>query len=285
MVTLESFIRPVKQGDNHLIANLIHFEQHTHRHLDWRGPLEWVGSPHFWLAQQNGRTVAALACPPDPAQVYWLRLFTCAASVSLRETWRMLWETARLALRGEQGRVAIIALHDWMAALAEESGFSFEDDIIMMSWSGTLPQPPAAHITLRPMQVQDLPEVADVDAVVFPVLWQNSLPSLRLAYPQSGVAVVAEVDGQVAGYQMSTYGPFGAHLARLAVLPGFQRQGIGRALVSDLTRKVTARGLQRITVNTQSQNAQSQALYRAMGFAHHGESYPVYTWALNQLPS
>lgn len=286
MVTLESFIRPVTRGDHHRIANLIHFEQYAHRHLDWRGPLEWVGSPYFWLTQQHERTVAALACPPDPAQVYWLRLFACAASVSLRDSWHTLWETAQIALRDKPGQVAIIALHDWMAALAEESDFRFEDAILMMSWSGALTPAPAtpAHISLRPMQMHDLPQVAAVDAAAFPLLWQNSLPSLQLALPQAGVAAVAEVDGQVVGYQMSTYGPFGAHLARLAVLPGFQRQGVGRALVSDLTHKVTARGLQRITVNTQGKNIHSQALYRAAGFVHHGESYPVYTWALGLPP-
>lgn len=283
MVALDLLIRPVVQGDHHLIANLIHFEQYAHRHLDWRGPLEWVGSPYFWLAQQNGRAVATLACPPDPDHVYWLRLFASATSVSLRDSWRILWETARLSLRGETGQVAIIALHDWMAALAEESGFLYEDDIIMLTWSGARSpaRGAAVNVRLRPMEVRDLPEVADVDQAAFSRLWQNSLPSLRLAFPQAAVAVVAEIDSQVVGYQMSTFGPFGAHLARLAVHPDFQGQGVGQVLLSDLTDKVSAHGLQRITVNTQGKNHASQALYRKMGFMRNGESYPVYTWLLD----
>lgn len=283
MVALDLHIRPVVQGDHHLIANLIHFEQYAHRHLDWRGPLEWIGSPYFWLAQQNERAVAALACPPDPDAVYWLRLFVCASSVSLRASWRNLWETARLSLRGQTGQVAIIALHDWMAALAEESGFFYEDDIVMLSWSGAQHPPAhsALHIRLRPMEVRDLPHVAQVDQAAFIRLWQNSLPSLRLAFPQAGVAAVAEIDSRVVGYQISTYGPFGAHLARLAVLPDFQRRGVGRALVADLMAKVWAHGLQRITVNTQEKNYASQALYRKMGFVRSGENYPVFTWQLD----
>lgn len=283
MVTLDLLIRPVAQGDHHLIANLIHFEQYAHRHLDWRGPLEWVGSPYFWLAQHNGRAVAALACPPDPEEVYWLRLFASASSVSLRDSWRVLWETARLALRGQTGQVAVIALHDWMAALAEESGFLYEDDIVMMTWSGA-PRPTEAmpaDIHLRPMTVNDLPEVADVDRAAFSRLWQNSLASLRLAFPQAGVAMVAEMDSQVVGYQISTFGPFGAHLARLAVHPNAQRRGVGRALLADLIDKVSAHGLQRITVNTQGKNLASQALYRKMGFTRNGENYPVFTWRLD----
>lgn len=282
MVALDLLIRPAVQSDQNRIANLIHFEQYAHRHLDWRGPLDWVGSPYFWVAQQNGRAVSALACPPDPESVFWLRLFACASSVPLRDSWRAMWETARLALRGQSGQVAVIALHDWMAALVEDSGFVYADDIVMLAWSAgahpavNLPQ----HVDLRPMQVSDLPEVAEVDQAAFARLWQNSLPSLRLAFPQAGAATVAVVDSQIVGYQISTFGPFGAHLARLAVHPRFQGQGVGRALLADLTKQVTAQGFQRITVNTQGKNHVSQALYRKMGFAPSGESYPVYTWLL-----
>ncbi|MEJ5226157.1 MAG: GNAT family N-acetyltransferase, partial [Anaerolineales bacterium] len=83
------------------------------------------------------------------------------------------------------------------------------------------------------------------------------------------------------GYQISTFGPFGAHLARLAVHPNAQQRGVGRALLADLIDKVSAHGLQRITVNTQGKNLVSQALYRKMGFVPSGESYPVFTWRLD----
>jgi ribosomal protein S18 acetylase RimI-like enzyme len=140
-------------------------------------------------------------------------------------------------------------------------------------------EPPAlpAGIRLRPMMFYDLPEVAEVDASGFELLWQNSLESIQLAFKQSVLASVAEADGRMVGYQLSTRNPFGVHLARLAVRPEVQRQGVGRALVCDLVEQANRRGTPRLTVNTQSDNSASLSLYSRLGFRSTGETYPVYT--------
>ena len=281
MIGLDLLVRSVFKEDHHLIANLIHFEQYTHRHLDWRGPLEWVGSPYFWMVERNGRPVAALACPPDPETIHWIRLFASASSVSLPDSWHMLWDVVHQELASQGGgRVAVIALHDWMIPLLEASDFQYNDDIVMMEWTllSSEVRKLSNHVHLRPMEVRDLIDVADTDAAAFDPLWRNSLPSLRLAYPQSGMSVVAEVDSKILGYQITTFGPFGAHLARLAVHPSAQRQGIGSALVANIIEKSLQRGMNRITVNTQAKNYYSQKLYSKSGFVRTGESYPVYIY-------
>jgi len=68
----------------------------------------------------------------------------------------------------------------------------------------------------------------------------------------------------------------GAHLARLAVRPSLQSRGLGRALVADLVQQAERHGMYRLTVNTQSDNAASLALYKKTGFRETGERYPVY---------
>jgi ribosomal protein S18 acetylase RimI-like enzyme len=130
--------------------------------------------------------------------------------------------------------------------------------------------------SIRPMQQADLPVVAEVDAAAFAPLWQNSIEALQLAYPQSVFPTVVEVNGLVVGYQLSTRNPLGAHLARLAVRPGLQGRGIGRALVADLIRQTGQHGMPHLTVNTQSDNATSLALYNHIGFRETGERFPVY---------
>jgi ribosomal protein S18 acetylase RimI-like enzyme len=135
----------------------------------------------------------------------------------------------------------------------------------------------AAGVSLRPMMYYDLPQVAEVDASGFELLWQNSLESLQLAFKQAVLASVAEADGRMIGYQLSTRNPFGIHLARLAVRPEVQRQGIGRALVCDLIEQADRRGTPRLTVNTQSDNSASLSLYARLGFKNTGEAYPVFT--------
>jgi len=130
------------------------------------------------------------------------------------------------------------------------------------------------------MQAGDLPVVADLDAAAFTPLWQNPLDALERALPQATSATVAEDDRGLVGYQISTANPFGAHLARLAVRPDAQRRGLGSLLVTDLVHRLKNKGVARLTVNTQSDNLASLALYKRMGFVLTGEKFPVYCYSV-----
>ena len=138
--------------------------------------------------------------------------------------------------------VAAIVLQDWYHSLLINSGFSSRQSIVMLERDGQAPVDLSlpAGFSIRSMLQYDLPAVAEVDAAAFEPLWQNSLPSLERAYPQAVLATVAEADGQVLGYQLSTRNPLGAHLARLAVRPELQGRGVGRALVADLIQQARA---------------------------------------------
>ena len=98
--------------------------------------------------------------------------------------------------------------------------------------------------------------------------------------PLSVVATVAEDNGCVIGYQISTGSRLGGHLARLGVRKEAQGRGIGSALVSDLIQRLSSQNLGRVTVNTQSDNAASLSLYQKMGFVQTGEQYPVCIYQL-----
>jgi ribosomal-protein-alanine N-acetyltransferase len=265
--------------DRQQIASLMHTSSHMHRHLDWRYPLDWIGSSPFFVLESRGQIISALACPPDPPLVAWVRLFVTSGNISLEESWHTLWEVARLDLE-RKGRfmAAAIVLQGWFPNLLIASGFSSRQSIVMLEREqqipieGSLP----AGFSIRTMLQYDLPAVAEVDAAAFDLLWQNSLPALEQAYPQAVLATVVEADGQVLGYQLSTRNLLGAHLARLAVQPALQGRGVGRALIADLVQQAERRGLYRLTVNTQDDNAASLALYKRTGFHETGERYPVY---------
>ena len=274
-------IRPAVITDQRQIANLIHFEPHLHRHLDWRNPLDWIGSPPFFVAESDGRLVAALGCPPDPPQVAWVRLFVCAGTYSVSEMWEKLWDAARRDLaRGGRFIAAAILMHGWMKDLLEDSGFHAGQQIVMLQRDAL--DVPAYHLpagfNIRPMMHYDLAMVSEVDAAAFNLLWQNSFSALGRAYPQSAWATVVESEQAILGYQVSTRNPLGGHLARLAVRPDVQGNGIGRALVADLIRQMIGQGLTYLTVNTQSDNLSSLSLYRRIGFRETGDRYPVYVY-------
>jgi ribosomal protein S18 acetylase RimI-like enzyme len=286
MIAVSLQVRPAIPQDQHQIANLMFFESHVHRHLDWRAPLEWLGSPCYWVVEEAGRVQAVLACPQDPPGVAWVRLFAHARQLSLDDAWKALWRAAQKGIEKQGGAtVALIAMHQWLSNLLSKDDFTHTQNIVMLEWKGTdIPEASFPEgVAVRSMQPDDLPEVAELDAVAFKPLWQNTLDALERALPQATSAIVAEDAQGLVGYQISTANPFGAHLARLAVRPDAQRRGLGSLIVADLIRRLKKKKVARLTVNTQSDNLASLALYDKMGFVVTGEKFPVYCYQV--LPS
>ena len=279
MVNIRYDIRNAQVADHTRIANLMYFESKVHRHLDWRAPLDWLGVPEYWILEDAGNTAAVLACPPDPETVSWLRLFAVAGFMSQSQAWDALWGTARASLAGRGILAAAIATQDWLKELLAGSGFEEKQKIVVLEHTARDVQVRSApvDVSIRQMTQADLPVVAEVDAAAFGRLWQNSLPSLGVAFAQSELATVALAGDEIVGYQMSTRNPFGAHLARLAVKPVLQGRGLGYFLVQDLLEQVHQAGFSRVTVNTQGDNDTSLALYGKIGFKRTGETYTVYT--------
>jgi ribosomal-protein-alanine N-acetyltransferase len=217
--------------------------------------------------------------------VAWVRLFVNSGKIPVQESWQILWDRARaeLAHKGQFVAAAIV-LQEWLHDILLSSGFASRQSIVMLERDGGVPAglalPP--EISLQAMMAFDLPAVAEVDALAFELIWQNAITTLERAYPQATWATVAEMDGQVIGYQLSTRNPLGVHLARLAVRPGMQGKGLGYTLVADLIQQAGRRGISHLTVNTQSDNATSLTLYQRMGFRETGERYPVYQVQVSQ---
>jgi [ribosomal protein S18]-alanine N-acetyltransferase len=278
-------IRPARQEDERVLSHLVHFESYIHRHLDYRPPLDWMGSHPFLVMERNGKVEAALICPPDPPKVAWIRLFAASQRLKPQKAWELMWEQGRLELAQIPGVTWAVAipLQSWFRALLEKSQFNVNHYIVMMKWEKQLIKNVTfpAQLSIRLMTEKDLPAIQIVDEIAFVPVWQNSLISLQIAFQQAGIATVAEVDDQIVGYQISTLSHMGGHLARLAVLPEFQKRGIGRALLLDMLNQFDRRGAQVITVNTQKDNLSSLSLYQKAGFKYSGEEYPIYQYDIN----
>jgi ribosomal-protein-alanine N-acetyltransferase len=274
-------IRSATENDRQSLANIIHYEVYVHRHLDWRPPIDWVGRQPCLIAERGDRLLAALICPPDPPEIAWIRLFAVSQDAALEEAWNILWSRAIKQLN-EQAcpPIAAIALRPWFQVLLEQNGFEQVQEIISLVWDRTksvnLNTTPSAAI--RTMKETDLQSVHALDINAFGPLWRISLDTLTSAYQQACVATVVESDKELIGYQISTSGPMGGHLARLAVLPSRQGNGIGSALVHDVVDKFERRGAVRVTVNTQRDNQSSLTVYEKAGFRPTSEIYPVYQY-------
>lgn len=276
-------VRTATPEDRQKLANLIHFEIYVHRHLDWRPPLDWIGHQPYLLAEQNDKILAALACPPDPPKVAWLRLFAASSEISVRRAWEALWPEAHSQLLETPGlkRIAAIPLQNWFHNLLAESDFQETHRVVMLNWepgrqASRAPASLPPELTIRPMNFDDLVWVEKIDESSFGSVWQNSQESLELAFRQAAVATVVEEAGRLIAYQISTPTPMGGHLARLAVHPDLQGLGIGYALVCDMQSQFERRGAQTVSVNTQQDNYVSLSLYEKAGFRRTGEEYPVF---------
>jgi ribosomal protein S18 acetylase RimI-like enzyme len=273
-------VRTADLSDHQQLSNLIFFENRIHRHLDWRSPLEWLGAPYYWAVEEVRQITAALACPTEVDGIAWVRLFVYTGHWSPEDAWDLLWETARETIRRAGGAtVAAIAMQPWFQNVLAKSSFENRQHIVMLDWQSQ-PWTPAQveGVLIRRMAEADIPAVTRVDNGAFEPLWHNSLDTLQRAFSQALTATVAETEEGIIGYQMTTgHGPR-AHLARLAVDPGMQGRGVGRALLSDLFAYLTRAGTTRLSVNTQSDNRVSLKLYKSMGFIRTGEEYPVYTF-------
>jgi ribosomal protein S18 acetylase RimI-like enzyme len=255
----------------------------THRHLDWITPLDWVGRQPYLMHQSGEKIQSVLCTTPENAGSAWIRVFAIQKSVSPEKHWQMLLPRALQMLQENHvRRLAALALHPWFRSLLMEAGFANRQNVIVLEWQGTFPTPESCNpeVQIRPLVFEDLPTVSQIDHLAFPSLWENSMLSLTKALKQTGVSSVATLNGEIVGYQISTTMTIYGHLARLAVHPEYQRMGIAYTLVYDLLKTLDQRGFWRVTVNTQSDNAPSLALYRRFGFTPTQEEIKVYERAL-----
>lgn len=273
-------VRKAEEGDKSKLANFIHFETYIHRHLDWRSPLDWIGYQPFLISERYGEFVGAIACPPDPPSIAWIRLFALSSQIPLMHGWEVLWQhTKEILLDNRSLNIFAIPLQEWFKNLLKNSDFIHQRDVVVLAWENgyDLPRPNDA-IVIRAMQIADLPSIHEIDSIAFEDEWQNSLESIGAAYHQASIATVAISDGQIMGYQISTGGSHGGHLARLAVSPNQQMKGIGYSLVYNLLTQFKQRGVSRVTVNTQQDNIASLRLYEKAQFSATGEIFPIYQY-------
>jgi len=261
------------------VAAFLNQDLRSHRHLDWFYVLDWLGTHAFLVDMKDERIRALLCVTNENNDTAWIRAFAAKKTLRYKDYWDRLLEQAMTDLKrtGTQ-RIASLSLHPWFKGLLENSGFRNRQKIIVLAWQGNFPPRNKINkeIEIELMKIDDLPKIADVDQQAFPYVWQNSLMGLTKAFNQTGISTVARLNGQIVGYQISTVMTIYGHLARLAVHPSYQRQGIAYTLVYDLLRRFEERGLFRVTVNTQSDNTASLMLYDQFGFTRTGEDIPVY---------
>lgn len=88
--------------------------------------------------------------------------------------------------------------------------------------------------------------------------------------------LVADVNGEVVGTVMGVFSGNLAVVYHLGVLPGFQRRGIGSALLGEIERRLRERGARYYMIFNHSTHSPARGFYRKMGLKSTGNYMGFY---------
>lgn len=171
----------------------------------------------------------------------------------------------------------------WLAPWLLQVGFQEMDHIItLIRHPRPLPTLPPSRAVLRHANAADVPRLAALDAAAFAPPYRLTSGDLAEALLASDIFVVADLeDGRLAGYCSAALHGEEGHIARLAVLPAAQGQGIGRAMLNHALDYCHAHAAARVLINTQQSNQASLSLYEGFGFRRTGPRVPLLVRAIS----
>lgn len=127
------------------------------------------------------------------------------------------------------------------------------------------------EITIRPMRVEDLATVYQIDCLSFSLPWPANAFRYELMENQNSRLWVAELTsadevGVVVGAIVVWLVVDEAHIATLAVHPNYRRRGIATQLLKTALQESARLGMRSATLEVRAGNLVAQALYQRFGF-------------------
>ncbi len=122
--------------------------------------------------------------------------------------------------------------------------------------------------TLRSLTFEDIETIGRLENELFPTdAWPLEMFYTEFFQPDTRRYVVAEVDGATVGYAGVMVIDTTADIQTIGVLPHFEGQGIGRAMLTELLDEARRRGAETVMLEVRADNPRAQQLYTRFGFA------------------
>lgn len=122
------------------------------------------------------------------------------------------------------------------------------------------------RVTVRAMEERDLDRVSEVESLSFSSPWSKDAFAKELEENKLAVYLVAEYDGEIAGYMGMWKVVDEGHITNIAVDPECRERGVGGALLSAMIQKAEELELLSMTLEVRASNTKAQKLYEKYGF-------------------
>ena len=282
-------VRVATAQDTATISGLLRAAPYQHLHVDWRLPVDWLGSAGFVVAfePETGKLAGCLAVGSDPPPAAWVRVAAVRSRQDRRPLLQQMFRATAGYLRAlDVAEVGWLPRDGWPPSLLEALGFEQINEVETFVKPDLALPPEAAPnpaAVIRNVRDADMERLAEIEAAAFTPLWRHSPDALREGRKYSLSFHVAELGRRIVGFQYSSEGDVNgtAHLVRLTVDPAVQRSGVGSSLMLSALRSYQERRLQRVSLNTQVDNVASHRLYRKFGFEAMDSRMPVWSLVMN----
>lgn len=116
----------------------------------------------------------------------------------------------------------------------------------------------------RTMQTEDLDVIMQIEPIIYSHPWTrgNFNDSLNAGH----AAWVMLLDNKIIGYTLMMLVLDEAHLLNISVAAAYQKQGLGRVLLSHMIDRAKESGVLNMFLEVRSSNVPAMALYEKMGF-------------------
>jgi ribosomal protein S18 acetylase RimI-like enzyme len=246
---------------------LVSWSEHAHLRFQLEYLPQLVGEGHI-LAIGQGEQLSGIAYVTLDYPNSSIRGLVVRSS---RETAQVVQATLNYALPAARalGALSLNYIGDdaWLTPHLTRAGFSYAGQIIGLNRPGAFMTARGnTACEVRPADEHDLPSLVAIDWSAFEPLWRNGSETTASFLEQMPCFLLASVNGQPLGYICGSAHARTGHIVRLAVRQDVRRHGIGTRLMHDALAWLSQRGVRSLSLNTQAENSQSQAFYRALGF-------------------
>lgn len=134
----------------------------------------------------------------------------------------------------------------------------------------------AQEPVFRPMALDDIPAVAQLERVCFRSPWSERMLKDELKNPSAHYHVL-ELDGTIVAYAGMWVILDEAHITNVAVAPGYRRLGLGKRIMLQSMQAALALGAGLMTLEVRESNIGAQAMYFELDFHPAGRRKKYYS--------